>query len=110
MSDTINREASKSSDTPKRRDPVDHTSVNHSNKKSLLSVMKQKSRELLLQRQKRKDFLHRIVTGDEKWIHYDNPKRRKSWGKPGHASTSSAKPNNAQASCCKTSKNLPGNA
>ncbi|KAG5326236.1 MOS1T transposase, partial [Pseudoatta argentina] len=36
---------------------------------------------------------HRIVTGDEKWIHYDNPKRRKSWGKPGHASTSSAKPN-----------------
>ncbi|KAG5307760.1 MOS1T transposase, partial [Pseudoatta argentina] len=32
---------------------------------------------------------HRIVTGDEKWIHYDNPKRRKSWGKPGHASTSS---------------------
>ncbi|KAG5322930.1 MOS1T transposase, partial [Pseudoatta argentina] len=40
------------------------------------------SRELLLQRQRRKDFLHRIVTGDEKWIHYDNPKRRKSWGKP----------------------------
>ncbi|KAG5321439.1 MOS1T transposase, partial [Pseudoatta argentina] len=34
--------------------------------------------ELLLQRQRRKDFLHRIVTGDEKWIHYDNPKRRKS--------------------------------
>ncbi|KAG5317193.1 MOS1T transposase, partial [Pseudoatta argentina] len=29
--------------------------------------------ELLLQRQKRKGFLHRIVTGDEKWIHYDNP-------------------------------------
>ncbi|KAG5327396.1 MOS1T transposase, partial [Pseudoatta argentina] len=25
---------------------------------------------------------HRIATGDEKWIHYDNPKRRKSWGKP----------------------------
>ncbi|GBP55459.1 Mariner Mos1 transposase [Eumeta japonica] len=40
--------------------------------------------ELLLQRQKRKGFSHRIVTGDEKWIHYDNPKRRKSWGKPGH--------------------------
>ncbi|KAG5307607.1 MOS1T transposase, partial [Pseudoatta argentina] len=39
--------------------------------------------ELLLQRQKRKGFLHRIVTADEKWIHYDNPKRRKSWGKPG---------------------------
>ena len=35
---------------------------------------------LLLQRQKRKGFLHRIVTGDEKCIHYDNPKRRKSRG------------------------------
>ncbi|GBP13460.1 Chromosome-associated kinesin KIF4 [Eumeta japonica] len=43
--------------------------------------------------QKRKDFLHRIVTGDEKWIHYNNPKRRKSWGKPRHASALSAKPN-----------------
>ncbi|UYV73896.1 hypothetical protein LAZ67_11001326 [Cordylochernes scorpioides] len=38
-------------------------------------------------------FLHRIVTGDEKWIHYDTPKRRKSSVKPGHASTSTAKPN-----------------
>lgn len=34
--------------------------------------------EQLLQQQKRKSFLHRIVTGDEKWIHYDNTKRRKS--------------------------------
>ncbi|KAG5316616.1 MOS1T transposase, partial [Pseudoatta argentina] len=25
----------------------------------------------------------RRTTGDEKWLHYDNPKRRKSWGKPG---------------------------
>ncbi|UYV75796.1 hypothetical protein LAZ67_13001380 [Cordylochernes scorpioides] len=49
--------------------------------------------ELLLKRQNRKSFLHRIVTGDEKWIHYDNPKRKKSWVKPGHASTSTAKPN-----------------
>lgn len=49
--------------------------------------------EQLLQRQKRKGFLHRIVTGDEKWIRYDNPKRKKSYGYPGHASTSTAKPN-----------------
>jgi len=49
--------------------------------------------EQLLQRQKRKDFLHRIVTGDEKWIYYDNPKRIKSCNKPSHASTSTAKPN-----------------
>ena len=49
--------------------------------------------EQLLQRQKRKGFLHRIVKGDEKWIHYSNPKRRKSWGLPGLATTSSARPN-----------------
>ena len=40
--------------------------------------------ELKLQ-QIKKGFLHCILTGDEKWIHYDNPKRRKLWGKPGHA-------------------------
>ena len=49
--------------------------------------------EQLLERQKRKGFLDRIVTGDEKWIHYDNPKRRKSWVKPGQPSTSMAKSN-----------------
>lgn len=38
--------------------------------------------ELLLQRQKRKGFLHRIITGDEKWIYYENPKRIKAWVKP----------------------------
>ena len=36
--------------------------------------------EQLLERQRRKGFLHRIVIGDEKWVPYDNPKRRKSWG------------------------------
>ena len=35
--------------------------------------------EMLHQRQQRKDFLHRIITGDEKWIYYDNPKRLKAW-------------------------------
>ena len=34
--------------------------------------------EMLLKHHKKKSFLHRIVTGDEKWIHYDNPKRKKS--------------------------------
>jgi len=38
--------------------------------------------EMLLARHKRKGFLHRIVTSDEKWIHYDNLKKRKSWGLP----------------------------
>ena len=49
--------------------------------------------EMLLARHKGKGFLNRIITGDEKWIQYDNPKRKKSWGPAGHASTSTAKPN-----------------
>ena len=32
--------------------------------------------EMLLERHKKKSFLHRIVTGDEKWFHYDKPKRK----------------------------------
>jgi len=32
--------------------------------------------EQLIQRQQKKGFLHRIVTGDEKWIFYDNPRRK----------------------------------
>jgi histone-lysine N-methyltransferase SETMAR len=42
--------------------------------------------EILVQRQERKGFLHRIVTGDEKWIYYENPKRKKAYvhlGEPG---------------------------
>lgn len=31
-----------------------------------------------LARYKRKSFLHRIVTGDEKWIYFENPKRKRS--------------------------------
>ena len=31
---------------------------------------------MLLERHKKKSLLHWIVTGDEKWIHYDNPKRK----------------------------------
>lgn len=49
--------------------------------------------EHLLQRAKRKGFLHRIVTSNEKWIHYDNLKRRESGVKPGQPSTSVTKPN-----------------
>jgi len=41
--------------------------------------------EMLLQRQERKSFLHRIITGDEKWIYYENPKRKKAWIKSGEA-------------------------
>lgn len=49
--------------------------------------------ELLLQRYEKKSFLHRVVTGDEKWVYFENPKRKKSWLSPGQPSTSTAKPN-----------------
>ena len=34
--------------------------------------------EMLLARYKRKSFLHRIVTSGEKWIYFENPKRKRS--------------------------------
>jgi len=50
--------------------------------------------EQLIQRQQRKDFLHRIVTGDEKWICYDNPKKKKYYAKSSQSlpSTSTSTP------------------
>jgi len=38
--------------------------------------------EQLIQRQQRKGFLHRIMIGDEKWIFYDKPKKKKYYAKP----------------------------
>jgi len=43
---------------------------------------RQNTCQILLARQKRKTFLYRIVTGDEKWIYFQNPKRKKSWIDP----------------------------
>ena len=37
----------------------------------------------LLSRQKRKSFLWKLPTGDEKWIHFENPKCQKHWVYPG---------------------------
>nr|KAF6378955.1 hypothetical protein mMyoMyo1_009828 [Myotis myotis] len=48
---------------------------------------------MLLQWHKRKSFLHRIVTGNDKWIYFENPKHTKSWADPGKPSTSTARPN-----------------
>ena len=49
---------------------------------------------MLLARYKRKSFLHRIVTGDEKWIYFENPKHKRSWVTPGdESSTSTARSN-----------------
>jgi len=46
-----------------------------------------------LPEQKRKSFLHRIVTGDEKWIYFQNPKRKKSWVDPTQPSIFSSRIN-----------------
>ena len=48
--------------------------------------------EMLLERHKKRSFLHRIVTGDENSIHY-NPKPKKPYVKPGQPAKSTAKPN-----------------
>ena len=47
--------------------------------------------KILLARQKRNSVLHRIVSGDEKWIYFENPKCKKSWVNPVQLSTSTAK-------------------
>jgi len=47
----------------------------------------------LLSRFRKNDFLHKIVTGDEKGILYDNPERRKLWADVGQSSTSTPKSN-----------------
>ncbi|GFW18354.1 mariner Mos1 transposase [Trichonephila clavipes] len=49
--------------------------------------------EMLLARYKRKSYLHRIVTGDEKWIYFENPKRNRSYVDPGKSSKSTVRPN-----------------
>ena len=38
--------------------------------------------DILFVRYKRKSSLHRVVTGNEKWISFENPKRKKSWVGP----------------------------
>ncbi|UYV73335.1 hypothetical protein LAZ67_10002767 [Cordylochernes scorpioides] len=40
-----------------------------------------------------KSFLHRIVTSDEKWIHFSNSTRQKSWGLPGQFPKQTPRPN-----------------
>ena len=48
---------------------------------------------MLLQRFERKSFLHRIATGDKKWIYFENPKRIKSSLSPGEVGPSTPRPN-----------------
>ncbi|GFW25179.1 mariner Mos1 transposase [Trichonephila clavipes] len=62
--------------------------------------------EMLLARYKRNSYLHRIVTGDEKWIYFENPKRNRSYVDPGQPSKLTARPNRFG---CKTMLCISGN-
>lgn len=46
----------------------------------------------LLSRQAQESFLQRMVTGDEKWILYDNPKKQKQWLDPCESGVPTANP------------------
>lgn len=63
----------------------------------LLSEMNKMQRisicnSLLIQHEK-DPFTHRIITGDEKWVQYDNPKRKKQWLSPGETPKPTPKAN-----------------
>ncbi|UYV78823.1 CNOT6L [Cordylochernes scorpioides] len=49
--------------------------------------------EGLLAKHEKKSFLHRIVTSDEKSIHFSNPMRQKSWGLLGQFPKQKPRPN-----------------
>ncbi|XP_076166383.1 lymphocyte-specific helicase isoform X3 [Ptiloglossa arizonensis] len=47
---------------------------------------------LLLQRHNTEAFFDCLITGDEKWVLYDNPKRKRQWLSPNESPQSTAKP------------------
>lgn len=49
--------------------------------------------EILIGRQEIKSFMHRLITGDEKWIYFDNPKHKRSWTDRGKPAASTPKRN-----------------
>ncbi|GFS84014.1 mariner transposase [Trichonephila clavipes] len=48
--------------------------------------------EAFAKRNETNPFFKRMVTGDEKWITYDNIVRKRSWSKSGEAAQTVAKP------------------
>jgi len=48
--------------------------------------------DMLLKRNEIEPFLKRMITGDEKWITYDNSTRKRSWIKKGEKAQAIAKP------------------
>uniref|UniRef100_A0A2M3Z1E7 Putative mariner mos1 transposase n=1 Tax=Anopheles braziliensis TaxID=58242 RepID=A0A2M3Z1E7_9DIPT len=49
--------------------------------------------QILHNRYKKKAFLHRNITGDEKWIYFENPKRKRSYVKRTEQPQMTARPN-----------------
>ncbi|GFX12086.1 mariner Mos1 transposase [Trichonephila clavipes] len=49
--------------------------------------------KMMLACYKRKSYLHRIVTGDERWIYFETPKRNRSYVDPRQPSKSTTRPN-----------------
>jgi histone-lysine N-methyltransferase SETMAR len=47
--------------------------------------------DLLLKREESDPFLKRIITGDEKWIVYNNVKRKRSWSRRDEPAQSTSK-------------------
>ncbi|XP_018350293.1 PREDICTED: histone-lysine N-methyltransferase SETMAR-like [Trachymyrmex septentrionalis] len=47
--------------------------------------------DLFLKRQENDPFLKRIITGDEKWVVYNNVKRKRSWSKKHEPAQSTSK-------------------
>lgn len=47
--------------------------------------------DMLLKRQENDPFLKRIITGDEKWVVYNNVKRKRSWSKKDEPAQSTSK-------------------
>jgi histone-lysine N-methyltransferase SETMAR len=48
---------------------------------------------ILFERFQQKNFLHQIVTGDEKWIYFNNSTRKRSWTDRGRPPNSTPRPN-----------------
>ena len=46
--------------------------------------------DTLLKRNEMEPFLKRLITGDEKWIRYENVKRKRSWSKHGEVTQTTA--------------------
>ncbi|KFM73857.1 Histone-lysine N-methyltransferase SETMAR, partial [Stegodyphus mimosarum] len=47
--------------------------------------------DLLKKRNENDPFLKRLITGDEKWVNYNNIERKRSWSRPGEPTRTTSK-------------------